>query len=166
MKLLSLKIGKYFYSNEMIIYSTITYYSFGGFEILLFHHFNDFLYQNLILMALIILIYFSLIAIIIYYTWKYRIEIVSGLFIMNLIIRKTALGNLTKTDFLDLFFAEHLGKEQVSNFSKGMFLLGIYGIYLAIAIYLRKKGVYDLRREKKRGKKRMDKVIMPGIIRV
>ena len=134
----------------MIIYSAIAYESFGGFEILLFHHFNDFLYENLIILNLIILIYFSLIAIIVYYTWKYRIEIVSGLFIMNIIIRKTALGNLTKTDFLDLFFAEHLGIEQVSNFSKGMFLLGIYGIYLTIVIYLRKKGVYDLHSKKEK----------------
>ena len=149
-KLLSLKMGKYFYSNKIIIYSAIAFESFVGFEILLFHHFNDFLDRNLIILYLIVYICFSLIAIIVYYTWKYRIEIVSGLFIMNLIIRKTALGNLTKTDFLDVFFAEHLGIDPVSNFFKGMFLLGIYGIYLAIVIYLRKKGVYDLRNKKEK----------------
>ena len=153
-KLISLKMGEYFYSNKLIIYSAIAFESFAGFEILLFHdlfhHLIDFLYQNLIILYVIISIFISLIAIIVYYNWKYRIEIVSGLFIMNLVIRKTALGNLTKTDFLDAFFAEHLGIDPVSNFSKGMFLLGIYGIYLAIAIYLRKKGVYDRRSKKEK----------------
>ena len=89
-------MGEYFYINKMIIYSAIAFASFAGFEILLFHDLlrplSDFLDKNLIISYVIVYIYFALIAIIVYYTWKYRIEIVSGLFIMNLIIRKTALG--------------------------------------------------------------------------
>jgi hypothetical protein len=147
-KLISMKKNKFIYeSKKFIIYFTFLFHNFAGLSVLLFHNYI----KNELINCLLIFIYYILFIFILYYFWKYRLEIVIGMLLTNLFVYKinfwfsTYLIHTNKPDLLSKFMQQYLGLAHVTNPMKGVVLLLFLVIFLTITIFLRKKGVYDYR---------------------
>lgn len=64
---------------------------------------------------------------------------------INYLIRSTDFANSIKPDYLSYLFKHYFGIEHISNVTKGLVMLLLYIIFLSLTIYLRKKGIYDIR---------------------
>ena len=143
-KLLSNKLDSIIYvSDKVIFYSAVVFSNFGGLEVLLFHSLEQ-KYLNNNFIFIFTSFYFIILLYIVYYFWKYRLEIAVGLFISNYALGTQFVSSI-KTDYMSYFFKHYFGVEHLSNVSKGLVMLLLLGIFLGITIYLRKNGVYDYR---------------------
>jgi hypothetical protein len=158
LKLISLKLNTYIYkSQKFIIFLFIIYNNIGGLEILLTSPVRKKYLSSFQFLYVVSLIYLLISLILIYYYWKYRLEITIGIVITNFIISFTKLDHLDKTDFLDIIIKNNFGIEYISNFNKGLIMLGFLIITITIPIYLRKIGVYDYRSRKEKWQEKVGK---------
>ncbi|HLV10164.1 MAG TPA: hypothetical protein VKY40_08145 [Halanaerobiales bacterium] len=140
-------------SNKMIGYIAFTYCSFEGLSVIFFEK----LWENNDLIGIIVTVgYFLLIVVALYYFWKYRIEIASGVLITNILYYKTNFVNSNNQDYVTKFFSNYTGITQLSDHYKGMILLFLLFIYLAVLVFLRKKGVYDYRNRQELWQEQME----------
>jgi hypothetical protein len=82
---------------------------------------------------------FVMIILVLYYFWKYRFEISASLFLTSTIYAFTHL----EIPFYSIF---HIIKP--NDFQRGLFILGILALFLPTVIFLRNKGLWDIRPRK------------------
>ena len=144
LKLFSLKLNEKIYnSRKIIIYLAIMMSCVGSIEVLIFSPIFEIVNQPG-LRTLVPRLYFIVLVFVMYYFWEYRFEILSGSFLVLNLMKWTRLNVIEGKDFMDRFFLNNFGV-QIDNFFKGIIVLSFLAIYLAVLIYLRKKGVYDYR---------------------
>ncbi|PRX26714.1 hypothetical protein BX659_11978 [Orenia metallireducens] len=152
-KLVSIKLDKFIYKSiKFIIYSAFIQSCFEGFDVLFFSPWKKI---PLGVVYFFGALYFIALVLSLYYLWKYRVELAGGMFIINLIIYKTNLAVLNKEDFLDRLVINYFNLGNYTNFCKGVVLLIVLLIFLAITIFLRKKGVYDYRNRQEQWQEKM-----------
>jgi len=151
LKLLSQKIDGFLYeSNKAIIYFAIAKELNRVFQVLINFVTRNNMFDTLPFQFIINTSIFIFWVLVFYYLWKYRIELISVLFVFLFIYKESNLIALNDPDFLDTFFQNYVGIQNVHNSVKGLFLLGIYSGIIAFLIYLRKKGVYDPRSDEEK----------------
>jgi len=141
-KLLSLKTNKFIYeSNKFICLGAFLGRGMDCFFILflnMLYKKSDFAIQTF--GTLINLGYEIIAFLILYYFWKYRIEICTGIFIC---------GSLYAHMHLQIWFYQKFFKmAHPKEYLQGFFLLAVLVIFLLVTITLRKLGVYDFRGRK------------------
>ncbi|WP_181186445.1 hypothetical protein [Orenia metallireducens] len=152
-KLVSIKLDKFIYkSTKFIIYSAFIQSCFEGFDVLFFGPWKKLSAGEV---YSIVTLYFTVLVLSLYYLWKYRVELAVGMFIINLIIYKANLAALNKEDFLDRLLSNYFELGNYIHFFKGVLLLIVLMIFLAITILLRKKGVYDYRSRQEQWQEKM-----------
>lgn len=138
MKFLSLKINKYIYeSNAMICYSAFILRGLTWFNVAFYNLPNKFHWQ--ILEGTIYVLCFVLVVILLFRFWKYRIEISAGIFLTAFIYDFTHWEKLFYSIFNII---------KPNDFQRGLFILGIFALFLPTIIFLRNKGLYDFRSRK------------------
>jgi len=150
-KLLSNNIDEFIYeSNKAIVYFAIAKELGRVFQIPILSFVRNTKYSTYLTLLISTTTFFICCVLAFYYLWKYRLELISVLFIFLFIYKESNLIALHDPDFLDTFFQNYVGIQNVHNSVKGLFLLGIYSGIIAFLIYLRKKGVYDPRSEEEK----------------
>ncbi len=92
---------------------------------------------------------FGVYILVLYYFWKYRLEIFVGNFLMQVLHKKTELININKSDELIDFLQMYLPVSHISKRLEGMILLIFLLIFVYVAHLLRKAGVYNYGSNKK-----------------
>lgn len=132
-KLLSQKINTFLYESNKLI-SIVAFLIRGILWLVPQEKFDWFSQLNGCLLDLSLTI---IIALIIYYFWRYHIEICAGVFLSAFIYYHTELTTW--------FFKELLNISHPNNILQRVFLLTILVLFMVITIYLRTKGIYDFR---------------------
>lgn len=150
---ISKKINNSIYKSKKVIgYIAFITASLDGLMVLLFKH----LWINNDVVGIFITIgYFLLAVSLVYFFWKYRIEIASGVFLTNMIYYQTNLISSNDTDLVTRLFNQYYGISHLSDPIKGLILLLMLVVYLTILIFLRKKGIYDYRKKKELWQEKM-----------
>ncbi|MGM0410993.1 MAG: hypothetical protein ACQEQF_09560 [Bacillota bacterium] len=155
-KIISFNLCQFIYnSDKFIIYLASLSSSFEMFALLFFSLWREKIHSGYFLGYILMICYFIILLLCLYYFWKYRLEVIGGFFIINTISYETNLVLLKKEDFLDRLLSDYLTFGNFNNFFKGLILLTMLSLVVGIAIFLRKKGVYDYRSRQEKWRAKM-----------
>ena len=135
-KRLSGKINRFIYeSDALLCYSAFILRGTDWTFSLLFGFLKDWQWIEIIVSFL----YFIVIALLVFKSWKYRIELSVGVFLSTFIFSFI---------HLEIPFYHWLGIANVTKFLRHIFVLSKLILVVLILVILRKKGVYDFRSKK------------------